>query len=484
MVTKTFLTKCNTIVNSSDENFGLNPICSLNYGKHVSRVLIYFDEEKLKNGVKDGTYRLRDYFTHHLKMKNCGTINIEKFFENEDSKKFLSNKHRASSFDIIAFKIPRNWDAGNGFDKSTDAWFLGYKSVSKDGSTWKKRKNGVEWKEEDTNITNGIYSSDFLWSEYNKWYRNEKGDIIIPKDCIVIGRQHFDYGNENLDIDITDYVNSLLYDDEKNYGICLAFSPKLELTETENDNYINFFTNNTNTFFVPYVESRYNIVTNDDRYKFYLGKENRLYFYSIVNGEFVNLDETPSCEINGVFYNVFSETKGIYYATVKLPKNEKEKAIMTDIWGNIKFNGESFDDVEMEFVTLPYKNHFSFGNELSETKTLNPIVSGINDDAKLNQGEKREVSVVFRVPYTAAEYELVDNCYYRIYVKDADSEIDVVDWDSISTIGKNNVFIINTSELLPQKYHVDIKAVIGRQTLLFKNKLCFEISNNVTEIKQ
>lgn len=527
MITRTFLSKCNTISNNSKENFGLNPICFLNYGGHISRALIYFDTKKLAECVSNGTYKDRKKLRHILRMTNCGSIDVKKFFEPDEARKYLSQRHRATSFDIIAFKVPKMWDAGVGFDDSTDTWMLGYKSVSKDGSTWENSKSGVKWsepldisdypecevtweekevitKDKDgkdkiirirtrgtscsastySGVCNGIYSSDFLWDEYNKWYRDENGKLVVPNDCVVISRQHFDYGNENLELDITDYVNSILFDGARNYGLCLAFSPKLEETETSEDNYITFFTNNTNTFFAPYLETRYNCEINDDRYKFYLGKKNRLYFYAVVNGEFVELDELPTCSINGEISEVFSDSKGIYYTEVKLPKNAKEKAIMNDVWGNIKLDGEELEDVEMEFVTLPYKSYFNFGEDIEDSINLSPVISGVNDDQKLNQGEKRELTVTFRVPYASSEYELVDKCYYRIYAKDGQREIDAIDWDMISVLGKKNLFSINTSELLPQEYYIDIKAIIGRQTLMFKNELRFTIVSNTTNLKK
>ena len=486
MITRTFLSKCNTITNASKENFGLNPICSLSYGGHISRVLIYFDVEELHKKVDDGTYKNREKLRHVLKMTNCGTVDYDNFFTKDKAADILSQKHRASSFDVIAFKVPKIWDAGNGFDKSTDTWFVGYRSSSKNGSTWENSMTGMPWKESGSgsNVTSGIYSSDFLWEEYNKWYKNENGEIVPPEGCIVISRQHFDYGNENLEMDITDFVNSILFEGEKNYGLCLAFSPKLEETVLVEEHYIHFFTNNTNTFFVPYVESRYNCKINDDRYKFYLGRKNRLYFYAIIGGIFTELDEMPTCSINGVNYEVFNESKGIYYVEVKLPKNAKERVIMTDVWSNLKLDGEDIDDVEMDFVTLPYKGVFNFGEDISTDVKLNPIISGINDDQKLNQGDIREISVAFRVPYTSSDYELLDSSYYRIYVKDGTREIDVVDWDEISTIGKHNSFMINTSELIPQSYYVDIKANIGRQVLMFKNVLHFTVVDNVSELKK
>lgn len=485
MVTRTFLSKCNTIVNGSKDNFGLNPVCSLCYGRMHSRVLVYFSEDKIKKLVEEGTYE-NGHVTHRLKMFNCGSWDPSKYMEKKLIGQYLSDEERrAASFDIIAFKLPYAFDAGVGFDNSTDVWFVGYNSVSQDGSTWEKSANGIPWE------TPGVYTPEFLWDEYEKWSRGEKS--------VVIGRQHFDYGNENLDIDITSYVNEII-NGGKNYGIGLAFSPRLEMSKKAHISYIGFFTNNTNTFFEPYVETRTDFSINDDRYKFFAGKTNRLYFYSILGGVFTDLDELPTCEIEGVKYPVKRQTTGVYYAEVKLGKKKvkgeddcgneideyvpRKSSVLYDTWGNLKYGGEDLDDVELEFEVHPANDFFNLGGDIESLSSLMPTISGMNDDEKLYQGDKRELDVVFRVQYAANEYEITDNSYYRIYVKDGTREIDVIDWDNINTLGKKNMFTIDTSELVPYDYYVDIKVELGRETRIFKNRLHFRVVNNVTEINR
>jgi hypothetical protein len=51
----------------------------------------------------------------------------------------------------------------------------------------------------------------------------------------------------------------------------------------------------------------------DDRNAFYLNKTNRLYFYSKTNGEYLALDNDPTCTIDGTPYTVIKHSKGIYY---------------------------------------------------------------------------------------------------------------------------------------------------------------------------
>lgn len=484
MVTRTFLSKCNTIVNGSKNNFGLNPVCTLNYGKTQSRVLLYFDAEKIMNLANGG--KIGAGTTHHLKMFNCGSWDPRKFMEKKEIGRALSNGEvRAASFDIILFKLPQAFDAGTGFDDSTDVWFVGRASVSEDGSTWYKSENGLEWD------APGVYTSEFLWKEYEKWGNGE--------ESIVIGRQHFDYGNENLDIDITDYVNSIIKGG-KNYGLGMAFSPRLELSKSQNINYATFFTSHTNTFFEPYVETRTNTPINDDRYKFYFGKDNKLYFYAILGGIYTDLDELPVCTIEGVKYPVKRQNTGIYYAEVNIGKKKsesldecgnsvtentpREESILYDVWSNLKYNGEDLGEVEMEFRGIPASRYMNLGGEIEITKNIVPTISGINDDEKIYQGDKRELDVVFRVQYSQNEYELADNSFYRIYVKDGTREIDVIDWDAIDTLGRKNTFSIDTSELIPYDYYVDIKLETGRETRIFKNRLHFKVVDNVTEIRR
>ena len=56
IVTKTYITKSNTITKDQKNNLGLNPIVELNYGQMVTRGIIYFDHtiEQRMNGTCAG----------------------------------------------------------------------------------------------------------------------------------------------------------------------------------------------------------------------------------------------------------------------------------------------------------------------------------------------------------------------------------------------------------------------------------------------
>ena len=466
MITRTFIKKSNTIIENTNNNFGLNPICSLHYGTTISRFLLYFDIENIKKEYDNGNFNSDNKVTHTLRMTNCGSIDDRRFKDTIPDFCGSGIRKRASSFEIIAFEIPSNWDAGVGFDSSMDFWLIGDSAISNDGSNWEFAYNGKEWDE------NGIYSNEYLNSEYVKFANGEKS--------IIISRQKFDYGNEDINLDITTYINDVINGEKENNGICISFSPYTELLKSDATRYVGFFNNNTNTFFAPYIESRCNKQLIDNRFNFTNGKENKLLFICNLGDNLTNLDEIPTCTINGIEYPVKQAKKGVYEATISADETFEKDSILYDVWSNIKYNGKVLNDVEMEFVVNGDENYFSLGKFKHNEKTFSPLLIGINGMEKINMGEIRTVKIYFKEEYTNNSYELLDKAEYRIYVLDGKREIDVIN-DYIDQIEDFNLFQINTGQLLPQNYHVDIKITYNNEVRCFKNCLEFEVVNNVTK---
>ena len=463
MITHTFFDKCNTILENSEYNTGLNPVAELNAGNVLSRILIHFDIDKIRQMVKNGEINVSD-LTHKIKMTNCGNINLPLVKDKIISG--CSEKERAVSFDIIAFKLPYSFDEGKGFDYYGDYAKETHKKVSKDGSNWFNSKNGAEWDEY------GVYFNETLLDDYYEKFNT-------TEDSIIIGEQHFDNGTENLEIDVTNYINNLITNDKPFYGIGLSFHPKYE-NETLENRFISFFTNHTNTFFLPYLETINNNNIFDNRTNFYIGRNNKLYFFVSDNGEYVNLDNLPKCNINGTFYDVKQNGKGIYYIDIKLTSDNVEPySILYDTWSDIVFNGEHIDDVELEFVVLPMDKKVSFGKISIETK-CEPQLSGINEYEKMKIGEIREVLVDFIEEYSYCKKTMPDEVEYRVYVKENDREIDVFDYQPIERRYDQHMFVINTNDFIPNDYHIDIRIKQGRNIKYFNNVLNFTVVSNIT----
>jgi hypothetical protein len=87
------------------------------------------------------------------------------------------------------------------------------------------------------------------------------------------------------------------------------------------------------------------------------------------------------------------------------------------------------------------------------------------------------VYVSFRKKYTTNQYTLSDKCLYRIYVKEGNKEIDVIDWHPIEKRFLTNIFYVNTNDLIPNKYYVDIKT----PTQTHKSICEFQVISNITQ---
>jgi hypothetical protein len=473
MVIRTLINKSTTIKKDYTENYGLNPICMLSYGTDVSRALIHFDVKKLREMYNNKYFLDLSKLTHKLILKNCGSIVSKKYLDSLPNSDINGFKERAASFTVLAIKVNKNWDMGVGFDNHDDIWAVGDSSLSKDGATWTNATTEETWDE------NGIYDIDYIDSQYENFLLNG-----VMQNNIVVGVQKFDAGNEDFEIDITDYVNQLLSTNEENHGLCLMFTPQLEDTVRDVCQYVGFFNEKTNTVFTPILETRYDSNINDSRYNFYLNKKNKLYLYSIINDKLENLDELPICQIDGVKYEVKQETKGVYYIDIKLSNKEyKPNQIIYDIWSNLKYDGDLLDDVEMEFVTHSQNNFFKLSDTITTPKQLNPLLIGINNNEKITLGEIRLNKLFFKVPYTHNDYLLNDSAEYRLYIKDGDREFTVINWDKVMSMSKFGLFTIDTSTLVPAEYHLDIRVNFGEEIRCFKNLTTFTIVSDITKQK-
>jgi hypothetical protein len=462
MVIRTLIDKCTTIVKDSNDNYGLNPIIMLNYGYITSRALINFNIDKIKEAFGNKEYEISNNVKHTLHLTNCGSIEERKFHKYITSDDINTVKKRAVSFDIILFKIPYQWDRGVGFDNSNDFWIRGDAATSTDGCNWFNCMSGIKWN------TEGIYSKDELCTEVDKFNNKEESQII--------GIQHFDIGSEDLSIDITDYVDDLIDGVELNYGIGIAFSPYCEDMETKITKYVGFFSDKTNTCFTPYIESRTIEAINDSTYNVLLNKENRIFLFSNFYGEYKDLDELPICTIDNSNYEVHHFDKGIYYANIKLSRDDFFEDAIYDIkWSNLYYNGEELPDETREFATGKEERHLSIGNIVSKPPKYSVVINGISNREKLNHGEIRGLYVHFRQPYSNVTILPNKNTYYRLYIMSGEKEYTVIDWDFVNTIAKDGIFYVKTDELLPNHYLVDIKTTIDNETRIFKRELEFDI---------
>lgn len=470
--TKTYLTKVNTIVKDSYVNTGLNPIMELNYGKMLTRGLIYFDHTKLQCLVHDKVYPEISKLKHVLKMYNAASINDRSINETCMDSQYNDNKERASSFDLIFFLLPNDFDEGRGFDYVYDLYNGNHRAVQTNGSNWFNYNTFKKWENE------GVYSTDRLSNELDL-FTSKQGNL----SKVIVSFEHFDYGNEMIEVDLTNVINKFITNEIPNHGLGIAFSPRYEEQKTNITQYVGFFTHHTHSFFEPYIETTYDDYINDDRTNFYLDKDNKLYFYAFVGGQYVNLDNLPNCTIEGREYVTKQATKGIYYVEVNLSSAEFESETMYyDVWSNINYKGKSIKDVELDFTTKSADKYFTFGlpSENTEEVEIIPSLSGINYMEQIKRGDIRKVNISCKIPYTTNQEYGLDNIEYRLYVMQGVDEMDIIQWSNVERALNNNYFLINTNELLPSRYFVDIKVKYNNEIIIHHKQLTFDIVNDTT----
>jgi hypothetical protein len=453
MVIKTYLDKTNTIVYNSDVNTGQNPVCELYYGDGFTRVLFHFDLTKLQNLINDKTYSDITKLKHVLKIKNCwGLQNVDERMVYNSGKSTI--KERTSSFDLELLRLPEYWDGGVGNDFTVDGFLTKEPTLSYNASNWFNSQSETPWADGDGAIT-GVTSGN------------------------TVAIQHFSIGNEDIEIDLTDEITDILTGNTTNYGYMLKFPNLLEDTKTNITQYCGFFTQHTQTAFRPFVETTYSEVTSDDRNNFYLDKNNKLYFYSKIGGSLKNLDELPVCFINETQYDVKQCSKGVYYIELNLSSLTNESNIMLyDTWSNIKYNGNTFSDVELDFVTKTPVNYFNFGSGDSncEIKRYIPNVYGIRYGERINLSEDiRKIYIQIREEYVVNKTINTDNVYYRLYVKESDKEIDFITFTQANKTTTENYFLLDMGSLLPNEYFLDIKVFHNDEWITHKEMLFFKV---------
>ena len=184
---RTYLDKCATIVKGSKINTGLNPVSDLLWGKNNSRLLIYFDHNKIKSLVDDKTYPDLSKLHHRLKMTNAGSIDMSELHKIYGSQIDGSSKRRASSFDLIFFLLPQLWDNGKGFDYTKNYLNSDYYDKNsydyelyklEEGANWFEARRGYNWKQETKFVKTKDSAINFA-IKCGKNYISKGGETIV-----------------------------------------------------------------------------------------------------------------------------------------------------------------------------------------------------------------------------------------------------------------------------------------------------------------
>jgi hypothetical protein len=493
MIIRSFFDKNNTLIVNSDINTGRNPVSDLFYGTDnlgnivYSRFIFQVDTKRINQFINDGTFGDINNIKHTLKLINSGLFN----YSLKDKTNYRG-QIRAGSFDLILFKINENWDEGNGYDFPVNFGHnviqpSPHKGLDPRPSNWCTASGITQWN------TPGIYSysGDSYYTHNICWVEYPSGYTYNPPE--ILETIHFEHGNENLEVDITDYVNEKLTGgtsgDTSYVNLGIAFTPELEQSNPGEERYVGFFTRHTQTIYEPFIESRYLDPIRDDRANVVLDNKSRLYLYVSIGGKLTDLDIMPTVSIidsaDEVIFSgltVMHASRGVYYTEVEFNEIDgyEKDYMFYDVWSNIQINGVSKKDIELSFVLKDTTCHFNISDtELDTYNSYVLSVHGIKKEERILRGDIRKVIVKARLPYTTNQQLPIDNLQYRLYVKEGETELTIIDYDDVERAAFTNFFFIDTASLIPTTYYVDIKLVNGTEVITYKDIMNFDIISQV-----
>jgi hypothetical protein len=485
-INNSYFSRNNTLISGSITNTGRNPVTELFYGNSsivdpigFSRFIFNLDLNLLKEKYSDGTIppiNCNPNMVHTLRMTNTS------FFDKELlNTSTSSGRLRSTSFDLILFRIPyrdldpdqpQYWDEGVGYDfADLMTQVPNDKNYSTRSSNWYTSSGMTNWEQA------GIYS-------------NTNSGVFTFNDLYIVDTQHFEFGDENIEFNMTSEINSILqgwFTNVAGWGI--AYMPQVELLSGTTGTYeVGFFTRHTQTFYEPFLETSFNDIIDDDRNSFSLGKSNKLYLYIYEDGDFQNLDVNPTVSISdgngnpiGGLTNLQTcrRARGVYEVVIPPlpPGGYQVPCTFTDTWSNIILNGFTLPNVENEFNVYPLKKSIQIGTESQQPSIYGFDFYGIKQDEKILNTDVRKVGVVIKKAYTTNQLQPNVDAYYRVYVKEGSTEVQVQDWTKINRTPNEYYFIFDTRDKIPNEYFIDLKVLNSGEVNTYKKQIKFQIIN-------
>ena len=485
---RSYFSKSNTITSDSYTNTARNPIVELFYGR-VDNILLplgfsryifdidltgltqLYNQKVISTGCSQS-------ITHTLNMTNTSAFDEELINATTSQ-----GRRRATSFDLILFRIPKTsgstgspqlWDSGVGYDYyDVGAQYETDKSFSERPSNWYQRTTVSGWTQP------GLYNNT------NSLSANTGLNFSA---LTIIDTQHFEFGNEDISFDMTNEINGIINGSITGVtGWGIAFYPQLENITGMTENYsVGFFSPHTQTFFEPFLETTYNDLILDDRNSFYASKSNYLYLYAYINGNPIVFDSNPVVDIldsNGDTVSGFTNlstclvTKGVYRVQVSGLTSNVIPCLFYDKWKNITVSGTSVSDIENEFAILSNSDFYQIGTTTQRPKLYGFDFDGIKQNEKILNTDVRKVNVTIKQAYTSNTPLKNVEAYYRIYVREGKTEVQVQDWTRINQTPDSYYFIFDTRDKIPNEYFVDIKVNSDRNVDTYKRELQFQIVN-------
>ena len=173
------------------------------------------------------------------------------------------------------------------------------------------------------------------------------------------------------------------------------------------------------------------------------------------------------------------KTKGIYEVTI--PAITATTAVTNctyyDVWSGLTYNGIALDNITNQVVLLSYLKSIQLGPESQDPILYGFDYYGIKQDEKIINTDIRKVGVIIKKAYTTNEVLQNVNAYYRVYVREGQTEVEVQDWTRINRSYNQFYFMFDTRDKIPNEYYIDLKVYSDGSADTYKRQIKFQIVN-------
>ena len=117
------------------------------------------------------------------------------------------------------------------------------------------------------------------------------------------------------------------------------------------------------------------------------------------------------------------------------------------------------------------------GSSSQEPKIYGFDYYGIKQDEKIYNTDIRKVGVVIKQAYTTQKLLNKISAFYRVYVREGQTEVEVQDWTQINRTPNEYYFIFDTRDKIPNEYYIDIKVESSGEVNTYKRQIKFQVVN-------
>lgn len=458
---RSYFSKNNTIIKDNKTNNGHNPVTEISYnGEYspISRFIFDIDLTDIIEKIASGNYQRSNVIKHTLNLKN--TISMSPQYIGGKFVDKITN--RASSFKMDLFEVNEAWSEGSGYDFIYNQAL--YPLAKESASNWFNNTSNTLWDNE------GVY---------------------LSGTTNIIATMEFDGGNEDINVDITNFINNKLDiilsgGTDLNFGFGLKFSDDFETLTGTTRNAVAFHTRFTHTFFEPFLETTVNDNYLDDREYFYLDENNSLVStFNNQNGSLV-INNVQIFDYNGELFNTISGSNitklnnTTYKIGLNIPSNlYPDAVIFNDVW-NYTYNGVA-KTLTNDFYLM--SNDILIDNLYANYDNYNIIIQGLKCGDELQRGDTRKLIIGIKELYKYVGNKYPLDVQYRIYTKQAKHfNIDIIPLTKMNRIKSKYYLDIDTSWFIAQDYTLEIK-IVNVDIVISKKLIDFSILSDIEYVK-